>query len=80
MTREYFECLGSGSDREILECLKKQWSERGWNELIPLIAEFESLVERYSKRKTREKRRGSIYLYDALKGSWLLTKNESKGS
>ena len=55
MTREYFECLGSGSDREILECLKKQWSERGWNELIPLIAEFESLVERYSSEKQERK-------------------------
>lgn len=55
MTREDFECLGSGSEREILECLKKQWSERGWNELIPLIAEFESLVERYSSEKQERK-------------------------
>ena len=55
LTREDFECLGSGSEREILECLKKHWVKKGWSELIPLIADFESLARKYSSEKQERK-------------------------
>ena len=62
MTRKDFKCLGSGSDREILECLKAKWIEEGLDELTPLISEFESLVENLPK-ETHEKKDVDSFVY-----------------
>ena len=62
MTREDFECLGLGSDREILECLKTKWVEEGLDELTPLISEFESLVESLPK-ETQESKDVDSFVY-----------------
>ena len=62
MIRKDFECLGLGSDREILECLKIKWTEEGLDELIPLISEFESLVENLPK-ETHERKDVDSFVY-----------------